>query len=508
MSSLRTIEAVLNVETGHEVFAKTFFASDEKIIFEHRRLQEEAIQGHGPAKFVCYYCRQVLKIRGGIRHDDGSMAQIFHFAHQRDSDECIIKTSSFLTKEQVRCIKYNGQKESLLHIQTKELIGTQLRANQSVHGEVSDVVVDQVYKAAPISKEWRKPDVRCFFREQQVVFEVQLSTDFISVITEREIYYRSNSLYILWVFKSFDTRSMYQRFVQKDILYSNNQNVYVLDEEAIRLGKAANDLVLHCYYYEYWNDEGEVNGCWKDAFIRLRELTFESRKMACYYFDSSGSLREAERSVEIAVIANANQHGHSEAYNQRIRDTILYADRLREKYPDPGRLISHLLSNDFEPDRRMPKPARSYRLTEIDTKFLKEEFAIGIVAPADSPAFEVAYRIAYYLFLYKADLEDMPYGLRRILNALLSLKINRVIGFGYKTILVMAHKIFESDKQYGRLFIHAMHHYRRYESLLEEDKWGKLITKIRKLEKDSEKPDWKELTLLFRIFPELNSFRP
>lgn len=83
-----------------------------------------------------------------------------------------------------------------------------------------------------------------------------------------------------------------------------------------------------------------------------------------------------------------------------------------------------------------------------------------------------------------------------------------MIGLGYKTILLMAHKSFESDKRYGKFFIYAIHHYSRYESLPEEDKSGKLIKKIRKLEEDTEKPDRKELALLFRVFPELNSFRP
>lgn len=505
MSTLRTIESVLDTETGLEVLADKFFNNSEKFIFEYRRRQEEAIQGHASAKYICYYCKQPLKIRGG-RRSDGGMSQIFHFAHVKDSDDCIIKTTSVLTLEEIRCIKYNGQKESQLHVDTKELIGELLRENEHTHGEVTGVVVDQVYKADPISKKWRKPDVRCYFKEKQVVFEVQLSTDFISVIAGREIYYRKYGLYVLWVFKSFDTRSGRQRFVEKDIFFGNNSNVYVLDEEAIHRSRKSNDLVFRCYYLEYIEDNGKIFSFWRDTFICLRELTFEDSKKISFYFDSDKSLQQARRSVEITEIIDNHQSFYSEEHKQSAKDIIMYADRMREKYPNPSPLIRYLLSNIYDRDNQAPMPSLSYQLTDADNKFLNEEFDSGIEAIKDSPASRLAYCIARFLYLRKARINTLPYSVSRILDALLSLKRNRVIGFGYKNLILLSHKIFESDTAFAKLLVFAMHQYGRYDMLIKEDKSGKLLKKIQTLK--SQKPDAKDLNLIVKIFPELKSFQP
>jgi hypothetical protein len=56
-------------------------------------------------------------------------------------------------------------------------------------------------------------------------------------------------------------------------------------------------------------------------------------------------------------------------------------------------------------------------------------------------------------------------------------KAKQDIGFGYKNLLLVAHKILDSDKVFGKLLLYAMHQYGRYDSIIKEDKSGKLIKK-------------------------------
>ena len=52
-------------------------------------------------------------------------------------------------------------------------------------------------------EEWKKPDISASYKNINIVFEIQLSTTFLSVIVDREYFYKDNQTYILWVFKNF-----------------------------------------------------------------------------------------------------------------------------------------------------------------------------------------------------------------------------------------------------------------------------------------------------------------
>jgi hypothetical protein len=73
----------------------------------YRSELQKAIEGYRDPLFVCYYCNQKVRIRGGISKTAQRKADIFHFAHLRDSEECHIKTKNKFTKEEVNRIKYN-----------------------------------------------------------------------------------------------------------------------------------------------------------------------------------------------------------------------------------------------------------------------------------------------------------------------------------------------------------------------------------------------------------------
>mgnify|MGYP001807817736 FL=1 len=241
-----TIPSVLDCETGEEVFAGPFFSQDEAAIFEIRRQLEDAIRNRRDPKYKCYYCNQLIKIRGKAENE--TKLKRMHFAHQWDSDDCPIKTSQELTQQQIRAIKYNGQKESKLHERTKELVAASLESNRLTGKGVTEVATETVRRDTSGLLTWRKPDVSAVYHSRQVVFEIQLSTTFLSVIADREYFYQQNQTFIIWIFKFFSDEFNKQRFTEKDVFYGNNQNAFVFDGEAISESKHQHDLILKCLY--------------------------------------------------------------------------------------------------------------------------------------------------------------------------------------------------------------------------------------------------------------------
>ena len=59
----RTIDTVIDIETDKEIYAKSFFAQPEGVVFKMRTELEKAIDRRRP-KFVCKYCGQMVKISG------------------------------------------------------------------------------------------------------------------------------------------------------------------------------------------------------------------------------------------------------------------------------------------------------------------------------------------------------------------------------------------------------------------------------------------------------------
>jgi len=122
----RTIESILDMKKGIIIDSEEFFSKSEDVIFKFRTQIEIDIQNK-VKRFICLYCKQNVKIRGGR-----SKKTILHFAHLKDSNDCPIKTDNKYSKEQIERIKYNGAKESELHITLKNKIAYHLNLNPNI----------------------------------------------------------------------------------------------------------------------------------------------------------------------------------------------------------------------------------------------------------------------------------------------------------------------------------------------------------------------------------------
>jgi competence CoiA-like predicted nuclease len=216
---MATIEKVFSTKTSKTYFSAELFSKyDEKTLFNLRRDLKDKKKGI----LLCATCFQPLFLAGNINQE-------LHFRHKKDSDDCPIKTTSNLSKEEVDAMKFNGQKEGAEHKQNKLFIASILRRDPSFE----NVEVEKTFKeesSSGIAKHWRRPDVSAIFKNKglKIVFELQVSTTFLDVIIDRDNFYQRSKASILWVFLEFNNNT----FTQKDIFYSSNMNAFVLDNEA------------------------------------------------------------------------------------------------------------------------------------------------------------------------------------------------------------------------------------------------------------------------------------
>lgn len=293
----RTITDVLNVENGQCIDANVFFKKPLDELTVYRSELQKAINGFRDPLFKCYYCKQLIRIRGGKSVQNKRKAEIFHFAHLKDSDDCHIKTNNQFTKEEVDRIKYNGAKESILHQNIKENIAECLSRNQHNNKGISQIEVERVI-SDKVDKEWKKPDINAYFLTKRIAIELQLSTTWLDVITRRQHFYKEQGIYIFWIFNEFNLNDDVRKLTFNDVIYTNNQNAYVFDDEMYEQSITENDLILKCYYKTYCkNRYNEIEEEWEDSVIRLSDLTFDEKNFRIFYHDAEKQKSEVEQEI-------------------------------------------------------------------------------------------------------------------------------------------------------------------------------------------------------------------
>jgi len=277
------------METGDEINAVDFFKKPESEIFQYRRRLQEAIDGYAKPKFVCVYCNQLLRLSGKATE----RGEVSFFSHLHDSDDCEIKTDreNKLTKEQILALKFSKIRESERHKNLKKNIYDCLTNKTSVTKGVSKVEIEKRIIGNLPYYNWRQPDISFEYKGKKIVLELQLSTTFLSVVIERDIFYRMNGISIIWVFNFSDN----QQFVNlsnmmcKDIYYSNKRNAFVFDEEAIRLSNERKELILKAIWFEPKIEDGRIdlnNSIRKEEYISLSDFKFDDDNYKPYYIDA------------------------------------------------------------------------------------------------------------------------------------------------------------------------------------------------------------------------------
>ena len=278
----RTIDTVVDVETGKEIYAKDFFGQSENEIFKMRTELQKAIYLHHP-KYICKYCGQMVKISG--RKTERGVPTFF--SHLRDSDDCDYKTTTGRTKREIERENYSKCNEGERHKKLKDLLATFLLKTSGV----TNVRTENTMPGNHPILNWRRPDVAVSYRGQEIIFELQLSSTFVSVITERDLFYRLNKKFIIWVF-NFDDQSEHvnlNNMVVKDVYYNHKLNIFIFDKAAQDESERRGELILKCNWiqpdgsweYPNINNSDELGG----RFVSLSELTY-SNDYKPYYYDA------------------------------------------------------------------------------------------------------------------------------------------------------------------------------------------------------------------------------
>lgn len=281
--SIRTIEEVIDVDSGEFILADEFFSQDDSSIINARNVLQLSIKSDMP-KYKCPYCDQKVNICG--RRVFSKSKTVYFFSHFKDSDNCPIKTGTGLTIKEILAKKYKGYEESKLHYDLKHFIAESLQDYKSKEKGFHNTVVEKTFQNKNVSDEWRRPDVTSQFNEKGLVFELQLSTTFLSVVLDREVFYKLHNTYIIWVFVFFDLRENWQKLMEKDIYYSHKRNVFVLDEDAKQLSLDRRELILKCYWQTPLINENKVEIKWHMKLVSMNELTFSESNYEVFYYNS------------------------------------------------------------------------------------------------------------------------------------------------------------------------------------------------------------------------------
>ena len=301
----RTIDEVLDVETGEVIEASIFFKKPESELVAYRRRLQQAIKGYEPPKFRCAYCNQLLKLSG----KSTIRGKISFFSHLYDSDDCEIKTNGELSKEEIEARKYSNVSESERHIRLKNLIAGFLKSTPSV----SNVEIEKRITSETPYLYWKRPDVYAEYYGKSIVFELQLSTTFLSVIVERDIFYRMNNTFIVWVFNFSENKDYvnFQNLMIKDIYYANKRNAFVFDEKAQHLSEKLGELHVLCIWFEPVIKNGvyqENEGIRKEEYVKLTDLKFDTSSYKPYYVDADALFAEYQPRYLESKIDLENMH--------------------------------------------------------------------------------------------------------------------------------------------------------------------------------------------------------
>lgn len=250
--------------------------------------------------FLCGHCKRPIYISG--RHKPFDRQKRLHFKHFRyeDGEECIFHEGLHHSQEEIRRMIFNGYQESNEHKKLKQII-----KDSFIHivGE------DHVFEEPTLHGNdggWRRPDIYVELPEKSIVFEVQLTYIFLSVINERNIVHRNNGRFVLWIFKDFgngDGKTIdSERLNKLDIFAANNFNAFVLDDDAIERTDLMGELYLTVYYRDYYNENGQTNAKLGKALVSFKDLIFDEEKKLCYYFDSERKFNDCIKEIEHAQL--------------------------------------------------------------------------------------------------------------------------------------------------------------------------------------------------------------
>jgi len=274
------IVEVIDLVDGLVLDVRTFVASHRYGDFIAKRVGiRESLKTKKPL-FACALCSvPVYAVASPEKH--------FFFRHSVEDGSCPAQTRHGLSQSDILARKYHGLRESEAHKRIKRLIERSLIGDPSFVPE--SIQQETRWRASGDPKSWRQPDVQATRGDQRFAFEVQLSTTFLGVVVERRLFYRDEGATLIWVLGRFEPD--YRRLTVDDLLFSNNSNILVVDDETTRVSEDTRCFQVRCFYRRPVRDGLAIRDQWEEKLIRFAELTIEVPQQRAYYFDYDGEAR-------------------------------------------------------------------------------------------------------------------------------------------------------------------------------------------------------------------------
>lgn len=263
------VAELLDLATGRCEHHSDVIGDDYEKALQLRMQLQTDLKRETP-RFVCAMCMTPVYL---VSRPEGRR---FFFRHSLEDGRCSAVTRGLLSQEEINARKYNGAKESWLHLEMKSWIAACLRADP----RFSDVVIEGRWAGA-FTGEWRKPDVRALYEGVRVAFEIQLSTTYINVIAQRREFYRQEGGQLFWVFAHFDLGA--RRLTQEDVFYNNNRNAFVVTQATRDESLRQQKFMLECVWAEPMLGGGV--GELRRERVAFEALTLDTAAQRAYHFD-------------------------------------------------------------------------------------------------------------------------------------------------------------------------------------------------------------------------------
>lgn len=298
---------VLDRKTGQWVSLEAFLGDgDYGDVVERKRVaQKMALLKDGRPQYVCPWCNQGMFL-ASLRLKD-KVSERFYFKHLFENTACtgIVGRGP----EAICAQKFQGAKESEAHKRFKARVLESLDADPAF----SNSKPETRFVSADGTR-WRQPDVQSTWKGEQVVFEAQLSTTFLHVITQRMSFYAHEGVRLLWLFRDLDPAHF--RLTEDDIFYSNNRNGFRVTDDTVALSKATGRFALECVWMVPTIAGGAIEDQLETQTVFFDELKHDVSKHGVprsFFFNYDAEKARAEQALK---------HQQKLAREQPLRDAF------------------------------------------------------------------------------------------------------------------------------------------------------------------------------------------
>ena len=313
---------VLDLAEGRSLDLHEFVGEgDYAELVEKRRVALEHDLLDGKVRYVCEKCRKAMVLRSIPANKNTENR--FYLKHRFKSEDC--GGTKGLSHDAICAMRYGNTKEGAAHKLYKSVIASSIAADSAfTNADVESHWVDTD------GIRWRQPDVQAECNGVRVALEVQLSTTFLHVITQRQSFYRRNLGRLVWFFRDLNIAEFRQ--AEDDIFYSNNRNAFHVSPGTLERSQREGRFAMECAWYEPRVVDGKVADVRMQDIVYFDQLQFDVSDIGvprAYYFDYDGARAALED--KLCRQAEVNRIKSQEAVDAPLRQLM---EEMVLGYPD------------------------------------------------------------------------------------------------------------------------------------------------------------------------------